>query len=121
MVGYPLNLAEMCWKLNLRTPEAIEEMYSRAQGELSTETEPPPPNPGRVEKEKELQDLLRERERCIEELKRDIHNLKNKILHYLDKSELFESELKIIRNGISDQMGETARAEAHPMIDSRAI
>ena len=25
---YPLNLAEMCWKLELRKPELIEEMYN---------------------------------------------------------------------------------------------
>ena len=31
MVGYPLNLAEKCWALEMRTPEAIDAMFKRVK------------------------------------------------------------------------------------------
>tara|TARA_B100000900_G_C20576918_1_gene715737 strand:+ start:1361 stop:1591 length:231 start_codon:yes stop_codon:yes gene_type:complete len=33
---YPLNLAEMCWRLGLRKPELIEQMHTEHQSQVET-------------------------------------------------------------------------------------
>lgn len=33
---YPLNLAEMCWRLGLRTPELIQQMHQEHQMQIET-------------------------------------------------------------------------------------
>ena len=33
---YPLNLAEMCWRLGLRTPELIQQMHQEHQTQIET-------------------------------------------------------------------------------------
>ena len=33
---YPLNLAEMCWRLGLRKPELIEQMHTEHQAQVET-------------------------------------------------------------------------------------
>jgi hemerythrin-like domain-containing protein len=33
---YPLNLAEMCWRLGLRKPELIEAMHTEHQAQVET-------------------------------------------------------------------------------------